>query len=89
MTRVQPAPVSLGARILILPGAAALWPYVLAALAESGRAMTRGHRTVHRLIWPVLAVVVVALGFTFALVMRPPPDAAAAEAQRAQPEPAK
>jgi len=30
ITRVQPAPVTLGARILILPGAAALWPYVLA-----------------------------------------------------------
>jgi hypothetical protein len=30
VTRVQPAPVSPGARILILPGAAALWPYVLA-----------------------------------------------------------
>jgi hypothetical protein len=29
VTRVQAAPVSLGARILILPGAAALWPYVL------------------------------------------------------------
>jgi hypothetical protein len=29
VTRVQPTPVSLGARILILPGAAALWPYVL------------------------------------------------------------
>jgi hypothetical protein len=29
VTRVQPARVSLGARILILPGAAALWPYVL------------------------------------------------------------
>jgi hypothetical protein len=29
VTRVQPAPVSLGARILILPGAAAMWPYVL------------------------------------------------------------
>jgi hypothetical protein len=29
VTRVQPAPMSLGARILILPGAAALWPYVL------------------------------------------------------------
>ena len=29
VTQVQPAPVSLGARILILPGAAALWPYVL------------------------------------------------------------
>ena len=29
VTKVQPAPVSLGARILLLPGAAALWPYVL------------------------------------------------------------
>ena len=29
VTRVQPASISLGARILILPGAAALWPYVL------------------------------------------------------------
>ena len=29
VTRVQPARVSLGARILIVPGAAALWPYVL------------------------------------------------------------
>jgi hypothetical protein len=29
VTRVQPASMSLGARILILPGAAALWPYVL------------------------------------------------------------
>jgi hypothetical protein len=28
VTRVQPAPMSVGARILILPGAAALWPYV-------------------------------------------------------------
>jgi len=27
--RVQPASVSAGARILILPGALALWPYVL------------------------------------------------------------
>ena len=30
VTRVQPAAMSLPARILILPGAAALWPYVLA-----------------------------------------------------------
>jgi hypothetical protein len=34
--------------------------------------MTRGHRRFHRLLWPVLAVVV-ALGFTLALVKRPPP----------------
>lgn len=30
VTRVQPASVSFPARILISPGAAALWPYVLA-----------------------------------------------------------
>jgi hypothetical protein len=29
VTRVQPASVSPGARILLLPGALALWPYVL------------------------------------------------------------
>jgi hypothetical protein len=29
VTRVQPQSISLGARILILPGAVALWPYVL------------------------------------------------------------
>ena len=29
VSRVQTAPVSPGARILILPGAMALWPYVL------------------------------------------------------------
>ena len=29
VTRVQPASMSLGARILIVPGAAALWPYVV------------------------------------------------------------
>lgn len=36
VTRVQPAPVSLGARILILPGAAALWPYVLNRWLKAG-----------------------------------------------------
>ena len=29
VTRVQAAPVTVGARILLLPGAAALWPIVL------------------------------------------------------------
>jgi len=38
VTRVQPALVSLGARILILPGAAALWPYVLARWLRAGAA---------------------------------------------------
>lgn len=32
----HPAPVSFGARILLIPGAAALWPYVLLRWAESG-----------------------------------------------------
>jgi hypothetical protein len=35
--------------------------------------MTRGHRTVHRIVWPLLAVLV-ALGFTMALIKRPPPE---------------
>jgi hypothetical protein len=38
VTRVQPAPMTLGARILILPGAAALWPYVLARWIRAGLA---------------------------------------------------
>ena len=29
VTHVQPASMTLGARVLILPGATALWPYVL------------------------------------------------------------
>jgi hypothetical protein len=37
VTRVQPASVSLGARILILPGAMALWPYVLLRWLKAGR----------------------------------------------------
>jgi len=36
VTHVQPASVSLGARILILPGAAALWPYVLFRWLKAG-----------------------------------------------------
>jgi hypothetical protein len=30
VTRVQPLPVSIGARVMLLPGAFALWPYVMA-----------------------------------------------------------
>ncbi len=37
VTRVQPMRLSLGARILIVPGAAALWPYVLARWIKAGR----------------------------------------------------
>jgi hypothetical protein len=37
VTRVQPLPVSMGARIMLLPGAFALWPYVVARwLASRG-----------------------------------------------------
>jgi hypothetical protein len=35
--------------------------------------MRRGHRRLHRVVWPVLAVIV-ALGFTLALALRPPPE---------------
>ena len=39
VTRVlpEPVPVSTGARILIFPGAAALWPYVLVRWLTSSR----------------------------------------------------
>ena len=40
--------------------------------------MTRTHRRIHRVLWPVMALVVM-LGFTFALVLRPPPEAPAIE----------
>src|SRR6185295_13453308 len=36
--------------------------------------MRRGHRSVHRALWPVLALAI-GLGFVMALVLRPPPDA--------------
>ena len=45
--------------------------------------MTRGHRKVHRLLWPVLAVVV-ALGLTMALVKGPPPESPPAQAEAGQ-----
>jgi len=35
VTRVQPAPVSVGARILLVPGATALWPIVLTRWIKS------------------------------------------------------
>jgi hypothetical protein len=33
----EPAPVTVGARILLLPGAAALWPLVLGRWLKAGR----------------------------------------------------
>jgi hypothetical protein len=35
VTRVQPMPVTLGARILLLPGAFVLWPLVVARWRRS------------------------------------------------------
>ena len=35
--------------------------------------MTRTHRSLHRIVWPILAIVV-AVGFALALWLRPPPD---------------
>jgi hypothetical protein len=46
--------------------------------------MTRGHRFAHRLIWVALTLIV-ASGFTMALVLRPPPEQPA----QSQAEPAK
>jgi hypothetical protein len=37
VTAVQSAPVTLGARILLLPGATALWPLVLSRWLKSRR----------------------------------------------------
>ncbi len=34
--------------------------------------MTRSHRSIHRVLWPVLALAV-GLGFAMALLLRPPP----------------
>jgi hypothetical protein len=40
VTRVLPHPasVTIGARLLLIPGATALWPYVLVRWLKSGRA---------------------------------------------------
>ena len=35
--------------------------------------MRRAHRTVHRTVWPLLAVIVL-IGLIAALLMRPPPQ---------------
>src|SRR5262249_1085778 len=41
--------------------------------------MTRSHRSVHRALWPILALAV-ALGLAAALALRPPPDVEAPQA---------
>ena len=83
----QPMTFTPGARLLLVPGAAALWPYVLIRwlrAREAGRPMTRTHRAIHRWIWPALALLV-ALGFTMALVLRPPPEPAQEQTQESKP----
>ena len=37
VTEVQPAPVTVGARILLVPGAVALWPVVFSRWRKSRR----------------------------------------------------
>jgi hypothetical protein len=39
--------------------------------------MRRSHRAVHRVLWPILALLVV-FGVAMALVLRPPPEEEAA-----------
>jgi len=41
--------------------------------------MTRSQRSVHRALWPILAMAV-ALGLALALALRPPPDVQAPQA---------
>jgi len=38
VTRVQPAPVTIGARILLIPGAVALWPLIMSRWLARRRA---------------------------------------------------
>jgi hypothetical protein len=42
--------------------------------------MTRKHRFAHRVIWAALAMLI-ALGFTMSLVLRPPPEPPAKSAE--------
>ena len=78
VTQVLPYSMTIGARILVLPGAVALWPYVLVrwlnTQARKAAHMRRAHRTAHRMLWPILALAL-ALGFSLALMLRvlPPP----------------
>jgi len=46
--------------------------------------MMRGHRAFHRMLWPALALIV-ALGFTMALVLRPLPERPETPAPAMQP----
>ena len=80
VTRVLPEPVAGDGRrtdsdFSRRRRALALRAHPLAEIAT----MRRSHRSVHRVLWPVLALAV-ALGLAMALVLRPPPDADAPQA---------
>jgi hypothetical protein len=45
--------------------------------------MTRAHRSLHRIVWPILAALV-ALGVLLALWLRPPPKEAGVPAVQVQ-----
>jgi hypothetical protein len=46
--------------------------------------MKRAHRSMHRALWPVLALAI-ALGLGLALILRPPPEPAAPQATEQKP----
>jgi hypothetical protein len=46
--------------------------------------MKHAHRSVHRALWPVLALAV-ALGLGMALILRPPPDPGTPQATEQKP----
>lgn len=70
--------MTVGARILLLPGATIFWPLIIARWRQARLSSTchtpmrRPHRSVHRVVWPLLALIV-ACGFTLALILRAPP----------------
>jgi hypothetical protein len=48
--------------------------------------MKRAHRTLHRLVWPALALLI-GFGLTLALVLRAPPPPVAVERQPVERQP--
>jgi hypothetical protein len=75
VTRVLPEPLDGGRAHPALPRRCLALALRARALAEIAP-MRRAHRSVHRALWPVLALAI-AIGFVMALTLRPPPDAGA------------